>query len=508
MKRPVLKELFWVDASMVKRPMLKEHFTFCFDKPEDGKDDPDYEPTIINLYSTKTIKGERRIGLPYGRPDLVRSCLKNPKLWGKAIDKRPHAPLKYKLAWNKERPPHDYQKEAVYVMHEVGHGVLHSKPRTGKTVMATMLAKLHQSKVLIMAHQHTLLEQFLETFHQFTNIEEIEEKKGRKLAGICLNIKDFDKYDYCFSTYQMFLPQNGGKKKLDKIRNMFEVLIIDEAHREGAMGYINVIANVNARYRYGLTGTPDRKDGRYVLTEMTLGKVTHKTNAICLVPKVHVYETGHTNKCKTWVPLTRNMAQDEKRNKLIVKNVVRDIKNGHRVVVPITFNWHADLLAKMVNNKLGAGVAITYTGAIPKKKRKAILETANLGKTVKCVFARRDMLLGINVPLWSSIHVVMPISNPPNFEQEVNRVCTPTPDKKRPIIRMYVDDMGVSRGCFATCLQTFKSGKMRFTKKCRKAVGNVFAQLHTKRIDKADDFVIHKSLFGKDVPVKKSIRRF
>lgn len=48
-------------------------------------------------------------------------------------------------------------------------------------------------------------------------------------------------------------------------------------------------------------------------------------------------------------------------------------------------------------------------------------------------------------------YTIAPISNPPNYYQETLRVCTPMEGKKTPIIRIFVDDMPMTKGCFRTC---------------------------------------------------------
>ena len=44
------------------------------------------------------------------------------------------------------------------------------------------------------------------------------------------------------------------------------------------------------------------------------------------------------------------------------------------------------------------------------------------------------------------------ISNPPNHEQEVSRILTPLEGKRTPLVKYFVDNMGISKGCLRTCV--------------------------------------------------------
>lgn len=496
--KAIRNELFWVPKKFVEPRVLKNKFEIIVDEVAENEYYEDEEVTRIKLWKSKRIKGVPYIGVPFGQPHVVKACLKKRDLVQNYVDKTPLPKLDYlkDLEWNPEMQPYDYQKKAVKALLKAGNGVLESAPRTGKTVMGTMLTTKLCTKTWILAHQHTLLEQFLKTFHEFTDIQDLQARIGKPIIGICTKLSDFDKYDICLSTYQMFLPSNGGVKKLKHVRNMFGLVIVDEAHRESAFGYINVITNINSRHKFGLTGTPDRKDGMYVLTELTLGDVAHKTEAKSMVPKVYVHLTDHKNNCSTWVPATRNMTKDKKRNAMILDYIERDIKLGHNVVVPITFNNHGDEMVAALNKKFGEEIAVAYNGSVPKKKRKDILDAANRGE-YKCMFARRDMLLGVNVPFWSAIHVIMPIANPPNFTQEIDRVCTPLEGKRDPIVRIYVDNMGLSRGCFAKCTQTFKQKGAKYSKKSYERMKIIYANLSNKVSPVEDEYARTKTVGAK-----------
>ena len=80
------------------------------------------------------------------------------------------------------------------------------------------------------------------------------------------------------------------------------------------------------------------------------------------------------------------------------------------------------------------------------------MEKARAGRIKVVVGTRKIVSTGINVPIWSCLHEIMPISNAPNFEQQYFRILTPLAGKQTPVIRMYLDVSNIGRGCLRTCL--------------------------------------------------------
>ena len=405
------------------------------------------------LYSKKRINNVLYIGLPHGDRKKLKSLY--PKIGKhKVDDRRSKAKAKFKGSFDGTLK--DFQVTAVKALKKTTYGVLKSKPRTGKTVMGVALVLRLGLKTLILTHQDDLLRQFLDTFldENMTDIASIEKFENTKIVGICKTVQDFEKHDICLATYQTFLSTEG-QKKLQKIKDMFGLVLIDEIHRSAATCYSRVVSKFNCWYKHGLTATFDRKDGKEFLVQNIVGPVIHDTNVKTLLPTVSYYSTGLTyDKDAHWTWITRWISRNKVRNDLIVDHAVKDIKNGKSVLIPVTFIEHVTYMVDNINKRLRKKVARAFNGRVKKDEREKILEQAREGR-VKCVVAIRSMLLGINVPRWDTLYEVMPIANTPVFTQEVNRITTPYKDKV-PEIRFFIDNMGVSHGCFRKCWQVLK----------------------------------------------------
>lgn len=412
----------------------------------------------FKLYNEKEVKGVEYYGLSIGNRKDIKQVVPNLKKL-KIKDKRAAPKFRYKIKFTGKL--HDYQEGPCNALLAKGYGILDAPPRSGKTVMLTQLFCKMGLKVLILASQYDYLTQFYETIcgsdsqKALTNVRDIEEFEGKKICGIVEKMEDFDRYDIALATYQQFITKKG-KKRLDKIKRNFGLLLIDEVDQTPATCFSRVVNAFHAKHRIGCTGTTERKDGMHFILEHIIGPVTAKAEVESLTPNVEFIETGvsTTYDYKVLAYAYRFLAQEKKRNDLIVDWVMHDLKQGRSIVIPVMTVDHVKLLTKMINDRAGSKVAVGFTASLMKSKdhRKKVIMDARKYKTKVIIGIRRMVQRGINVPRWDTLYEVMPISNPPNFRQETARILTPVPGKPEPVIRFFLDDFGFSKGCLRNCL--------------------------------------------------------
>lgn len=413
------------------------------------------------LWQKKDTDKGIKLGLPLGRPSLIRKVIGS-KLKMRIRDKRPATAMRHRIKFTGEL--RDNQKQPVKDMIKARRGILQAPPRAGKTVMSIYIACKLGLKTLVLAKQYDWLQQFYETIYGSkhrdgswkekpqTNVADIEERKGRKIAGFCKTIEDIDKYDICLCTYQSFISDNG-KKRLKKIKSKFGIVVIDECDNVPTDRYLAVVGELNSKYLVGLTGTPERKDMRHVLSDIVLGTVKARAKVKTMRPKLVLKNTGTNTSYnyKSWPAAINFLSRNKERNRLIVKEACKDIKAGRHIVIPVERNVHVKELVEAINKKMGKTVCQGFDGKVEKQLRDKHRDNAKLGK-IKCIVGMRKMVQrGINVPIWDMMYVVMPISNPPNFEQETSRVRTVMEGKPQPVIKHFVEDFGITKGCFRTC---------------------------------------------------------
>ena len=399
-------------------------------------------------------------------------------------DLRSKPKFKYKVKFTAEL--RDYQEPVFANWIKYGFGLTKSAPRTGKTVMGTAGGIELGCRVLIVADQKDFLDGFYETIMggdnnpPMTNLPELEEKAGRKLVGFVKKEDDFKNFEIGLCTIQSFYAGTSGAKRLKWANDNFGTLIIDEVHRGNASEFSRTISKLAMRYKFGLTATPKRKDGKQFLIEQLVGPITAETSVKAMSPKVYIYETEGVKSKSAYsgpagfVYCENFLSKHEKRNEQIMDAVMRDVRKGRSVVVALKRREHISDFVADINLRAEKEIAAEFVGgAKSKNRRKEVVGLARSGK-IKVVVGYRPLLqLGINVPRWDTLYYCMPMSNEPNWEQESNRVCTPMPGKKQPIVRMFVDpEIGLSIGCFRKTIGFSKNLGHLFSKQAkRKLVG-------------------------------------
>lgn len=326
-------------------------------------------------------------------------------------------------------------------------------------------------KCLLLADQVEFLDQYLDHIYGnkkegipcCTNIPELEKKYGKKLAGIPKTDEDFENFQFFVMTYQQFLSETKGKDRLRRISKYIGTLCVDEVHSASADCFSLVVGKFKTYYRYGVTGTVERKDGKHYVIKKVFGPVVARTTVDALKPVVYVRESGAKYRSQPKNPTYAFLAisKNKTRNTGIVKDVIADLKAGHSIIIPLTFKRHIFELVRQINEAWGSEIARHYVGGGTqrnKEERRQTLSDAKRGKIRVVVGIRRLMQRGLNVKLWSAYYCVAPISNRPNLKQESNRICTPEDGKIQPIIRVVYDrGMGISFGCARNTIEHLKS---------------------------------------------------
>lgn len=399
--RPYVKSLYWLPAYCLSRESVEDAFTVhVSEHSETGSVSVPYRVWKL----ARGRDGTLWVGLPRGQPGLVRACLKDKRHWRRIRDRTADPQVEIDLRFNGTY--YGYQREAVLEWAEHDHGCLASAPRTGKSCMAVAVAVEHQTRTLILAHQRDLIEQICN--------ETVNDPSGRlfdgasaksPVAGICRTLDEFERYPICLATYQTFLSRRG-QMLLGRVKDMFGLVIVDEAHRASARAYSKIVSRFSARRMYSMTATPDRKDGAWPISELIIGPVVHRTNARALravVTGIDATDRFGLRGTSTFAGMINQLADNEARNEWLARMILKDVAKGHCVLVPVARLGQVEHLVKRINDRAGRELAVAFTGRIPKDQRQTFRDRLNNDRSVRVTVAIRSMLTGMNVPRWSCV---------------------------------------------------------------------------------------------------------
>jgi superfamily II DNA or RNA helicase len=398
-----------------------------------------------DLASQVTVKETKYLKIPVGSSAGILDYLNGQHIATEVIDKSPQTKIKTVNFTGTLKPE---QEEAVQGVIAKVRGVLRAPPRSGKTVMATAVACRLRVKTLILASQRDWLMGFHETFVGSKTQAPLTDLAPERIK-LCKTLADFESTDICLATVQTFYSEKG-EELLRKLRDVFTLVIVDEVHTSAADKYVRILSKINFKYGVGLSGTPARKDGKYVLVENIMGPITHEVDVKGLRPRILMTKTKYQKAYKGQVPWARMVSaleNDEKRLKLIAEMAIKDAEAGHMVMIPFSQVKPITRLIKLINDKAGKTLAYPFTGQLKKTVRDETIQKAREYKIKILVGTLKIMSTGINIPRASMLYEVALSSNLPNAEQRMRRVLTPLDGKPDPAIRYFLDDMNVRKNC-------------------------------------------------------------
>lgn len=314
------------------------------------------------------------------------------------------------------------------------------------TIVGAILACKSETRVAIIIHQKELLDQFFNTFYEFTDIAQQEKMIGRKLIKINPKIEEVDKLSVCLFTWQQFLG-NHGKKRIKALRDKFGFILIDEAHYLGAPQYSKAISRFRARYRCGVTATPERKDQLHFRSNMVLGPPVVSGGSeqlACRYMKVLTdwpipqYKRWSSY---TWSAFWKKLVENDERNRLIAGIAKKDTDKGHKIIIPVKRVQHVHNLVKIIKKMCDKDIKVlAYFSGV--KDREKVSARIRAGKYDVVVATKGMISVGFNAPPMSCIYLNVGgyHFDKNNAFQEYSRIRTVMKGKRTPLIRVFADE--------------------------------------------------------------------
>lgn len=301
----------------------------------------------IPRYIDCSSENEDSLLLPRGNLNQILQMLDEQKVEYHIKDKRE---IGTKIDVDFASELFDKQKIALEAMLKSDLGILCAGTGFGKTVTAAALISERKTNTLILVQTHSLLEQWKHAIKQFLNFS----------AGIISGGKDKSTGIIDIAVVRSLIEP---KSDLVKSRShKYGMIIVDECHHVSAFSFENLLKSFYAKYVYGLTATPIRRDGHQKIIFYQCGPILYTTTqkqmndlqnfSRFFIPRFtsfHIVQNKNQNAAVSINQFYEELIKDEARNNLIVSDVKKCVENGKTPLVLSDRIEHLENLAQKLN---------------------------------------------------------------------------------------------------------------------------------------------------------------
>ena len=366
---------------------------------------PSYDPrdppiTIKNM----GIIRQGLVTIPSGREDLI------PKDY-EIIDKRIKVQTDFPEFQFELRP--SQQK----VFDEVNDScIINAWVSWGKTFTALAIAKKLGQKTLVVVHTLALLKQW--------------ETEIKKVFGIQAGIIGSGKFN--IDSPIVIGSVQSLYRRVPAISDRFGTVILDEMHHVSSPTFGRIVDKNKARYKLGLSGTIERKDGKHVVFRDYFGQTVLKPpKENYMVPKIDVIYSEVRfldGQNIPWANKVTHLSFQEEYVHSIAMIASNYAARGHKVLV---VSDRVEFLKTCA--KLSGDEAICITGDIPHQERpdmmKQLWEEKDILYGTQSIFSE-----GISLDCLSCLVLGTPINNEPLLTQLIGRIIRVEKNKRQPVV--------------------------------------------------------------------------
>ena len=345
------------------------------------------------------------ISLPIGRMDLIPEDYE-------IVDKRLYKPVDFPEFMFDLR---DSQKKVFDEIED--NAIINAWVSWGKTFTGLAIAGKLGQKTLIVTHTVPLRNQWAKEVKKVFGIE----------AGIIGSGRfELDAPIVIGNTQTLY-------RNVDKIRKEFGTIILDEMHHVSSPTFSKILDTNYCRYKIGLSGTIERKDGKHVVFRDYFGsKLFQPPKENYMTPKIHLVhsEIRFMDGAKTpWANRVSALSNDEEYRHTIAMLAAAYAARGHKVLVVSDRVSFLKACAELTGDR-----AVCVTGDVSHEDRETLVDEVLYGDANVLYGTQAIFSEGISVDTLSCLILGTPVNNEPLLTQLVGRVIRKKEGKIDPII--------------------------------------------------------------------------
>ena len=395
--KAVISNRIYLECTREYREVLTKELTYKI--PPRTPNDP---PLIIKNI---TRIRDNLVTLPIGRIDLIPEDYE-------IVDKRITVPVDFPSFKFELR---ESQKQVYDTIED--NAIINAWVSWGKTFTGLAIAGKLGQKTLIVVHTVPLRNQWA---------KEVEKVYGIKPGIIGSGEFNIEPSIVIGNTQSL-------SRNVSKITKTFGTIILDEMHHVSSPTFSKIIDTSSARYKIGLSGTIERKDGKHVVfRDYFSNQVFKPPRENFMIPSIDIVKSQVRFLDGARIPWANRVTalgnNDEYRH-LIAMLAAGYAAKGHKVLV-VSDRVH--FLRRCA--ELAGENAICVTGEVSHEEREKCIEQILQGKKSILFGTQAIFSEGISVNNLSCLILGTPINNEPLLTQLIGRVIREQPNKIDPII--------------------------------------------------------------------------
>ena len=349
-------------------------------------------------------------------------------------------------------------EQSLAINHLLAHdtGILSGTTAFGKTIVAIKLIAEKKVNALILVDKVNLLSQWKGRLSEFLEINEVlpeePKKRGRKKKKSVIGQIGAGK-DTSSGIIDIAVMQSLSRKgEVKECVKNYGMIIADECHHASAFTYEQILKTTNAKYIYGLTATPTRKDGHHPILFMHCGPIRYRDNPKkqaekrpfdhYIVPRFTSLRVplGKDEQEVSIQQLYAEIVESDFRNQQIIDDVLNNYRQGRNCIVLSLRTAHVESLSKRLKEQ--ATDVFALMGGMGRKATREIFQR------IADIPADRNIILvatghfigeGFDEPRLDTLFLAMPISWKGTLQQYAGRLHRLYESKKEVKIYDYVD---------------------------------------------------------------------
>tara|TARA_Y100001937_G_scaffold82874_2_gene112158 strand:+ start:3679 stop:4959 length:1281 start_codon:yes stop_codon:yes gene_type:complete len=394
--KAVLSNRIYMSATPRQQSDIDSTLTYTIPS-HDPRDPP------ITIKNMGIIRKEL-ITMPSGREDLI------PKDY-EVVDKRVTKPIEFPSFKFKLRPS---QQE---VFDKVDSScIINAWVSWGKTFTALAIASNLGQKTLVVVHTLALLKQW--------------QTEAKKVFDIDVGIIGGGKFN--MNSPIVIGSVQSLYRRVSDISDQFGTVILDEMHHVSSPTFAKIIDKNKAKYKIGLSGTIERKDGKHVVFRDYFGQTVHKPpKENYMIPKVDIISSDvrfMDGQNIPWANKVTHLSYQEEYVHSVAMIASAYAAKGHKVLV---VSDRVEFLKTCA--KLSGDEAIAITGDIPHEERpkmmKELWHDKNILYGTQSIFSE-----GVSLDCLSCLILGTPVNNEPLLTQLIGRIIRIQEDKAQPVV--------------------------------------------------------------------------